>query len=954
MAYNIILPGAWELTELTQDVQYELFSLQVPTAWQQVAKSFALKRFKLLGKGYPSVPVYSLDPLIVASFPQIIQTVRYGWQRPGTPWLLATEPANLSDLSVFIKDWLREEFSNLDDSEIESSLDRLPEEAWHWDEPATYPLNLKPEKRSDLDIRFQAIPDYLALEFLRNPIVSFGENNQYQLTFYRVVSLKQGAELMSWPPYRVPLIKRNEQVGTADISFVIHFKLQTVPWRNEPVIYHQLSVRRWITKSQELDRLPYRGVTVFIGDNRRWLDGVRQPFCFMPLPLKKRPGGEPQWSRAISELLQLNDSPLPDPNTLASSPAYKWSEFGSYPVGIQAAFAYDTRHRGEPPCLPGVSPLDLASLDRAIQNKVDLEGFPVSRVGEAVKISKPPVSLWKPEKSNNEADDSPKNRNALATPMLRPKLAAPAVFRSTENPIHSILILWETKECRDALIAEICNLLELSPKGEAKIYETPTGVKGEETIYEGALGSLRIKTQHIQGLAQKLDLDNPSVKGKNRQQRRIDLLNERIPQITLSLPKPSGLCGALIEIQPKEHFKTRPESDPKLALRIGAMQAGYVNQHIHKITARKKSGEEYEPKSSSERVMRAVSDLLRQFGILPDSLIDPKKDGIDPNLWLTCFYVERRTRKTTASNTPSTVALMVRVNPVTGIVQVTTPSLFPTKSWVSYPEGLEYLISEKWNPDSYEDETTGDIGEEQPSSDKRREQQFLNKFITDCLRDCLSTSIEKEKSPRVLFMLEAQNARKMLTWLQNPKLPANDLPDELKRHMTESERSRLLVVRLRVANNGEVPCGIVDGSPGGKTYGLFRWQDVCDDGETALYLSIRQPLNTEQGTNILQKKQSRLDDGIRLAGNPRLLEIAIVYHPENECDKLACFVHDLRSRWPYYANTTCLPFPFPFASLAKEYAVSAKDIPLDEEDEDADSNEEEEPVQLSLDLWGSQ
>lgn len=95
VTFKTILPGAWELIK---DQQYELFSLHVPTAWQQVAKSLAQKRFNLLGRGYPSVPVYSLDPIIAASFPRIIQTVRNGWQRPGVPWILATERAELFNL----------------------------------------------------------------------------------------------------------------------------------------------------------------------------------------------------------------------------------------------------------------------------------------------------------------------------------------------------------------------------------------------------------------------------------------------------------------------------------------------------------------------------------------------------------------------------------------------------------------------------------------------------------------------------------------------------------------------------------------------------------------------------------------------------------------------------------------------------------------------------------------
>jgi len=928
MTFNTILPGAWELT---QDLEYNLFSLIVPTAWQQVAKSLAQKRVKLLGKGYPPVPVYSLDRIITASFPQIIQTVRYGWQHPGATWLFATEKAELSDLSEFIKDWLREEFStSLGEAEVDSCLEKLDDRDWHWKKPQTYSLLRQPENQYD-DIRFQALPDYLAVEFLKNPQVCFGENDRYQLTFYRVVSLNKGAELMSWPPHPVSLIEKNEQVGTADISFVIRFKLQTVPWRREPIIYHQLSIRRWIVEQRE--SLPYRGATAFIGDNHRWLDGVRQPFCFMPLPVKKRSGGEPLWPKAISGLLLSNDSRLPDPKELVKQPKYNWSAFGQEPEGIQIAIAYDTRHRGDAPCLPGVSPLDLASIDRAIHNQIDDSNFPIQRVGEAKKISGTYVPFWEKGEPKKRGDKSPKNPNDLSTPMLRPKIAVPAVFSAAENPLHTILILWETKECRDALISEICKLLSLSQKGDTQIYKLE--VQGEKTIYESRLGSLQIKTQHVEDLTQRLDLDSASVKTNDRQKQRVNLIEKRVLQIVPSLPTAEGISGALIEIKPKKSFFP-PESDPKLALRIGAMQAGYVNQHIHGVTAHNKKGEEYKIKNFPHRVQKAVSDLWRQFGILPAPIIDSAKDGIDPNLWLTCFRVLRRTRKTTASNAPATVALMVRVNPVTGSVQVTTPSLFPT--WVSYPVGLGHLIKEKWDSDSDVDEITGDSGEEQQSSDKKREQQFLNKFVADCLRDCLKTSIEKDKIPSVLFMAEAQNARKMLAWLQNPKLPANNLPDELKRHMTESEQNRLWVVRLRIAGEGEVPVCIVKDFPGSRANGLFCWDGVCNSPENALYLSMRKGLTTEQG--LLRRLESRLDNGSKQPGNPKPLEIAVVHSPGIEGSKLACFVHNLRDRWPYFADEVSLPFPFPFATLAKEYAVSAKDRVELEESEESEESED--------------
>ncbi|MEC4804085.1 MAG: DUF3962 domain-containing protein [Jaaginema sp. PMC 1079.18] len=924
MAYNTIFPGAWELTE---NVQYQLFSICVPPQWQQVAKSLARNRFQLQQSRYPSVPVYSIDSIIGVIFPQIVKTIRQGWERPGLPWILASERTdNLTDLALVVKDWLREEFECLGE-DVDSYLDKLDDNLWKWEtQPQAYSLLDKPKNRYH-EVRFDAVPNYLAQMFVNiNPTVTFGENNQYSLTFYPVARVSKGAELISWPPSTIPLIKRKEQKGTADISLVIRLTLQTVPWREQPLIYHQLSVRRWLTDPL---KLPYRGATVYVGDTRRWLDGVYQPFCFMPLKMK-RVDGEARWSRAIRELLSINDSPLVDPNLLLSTPNYNWSQFKteSEEIPLQGAIAYDSRHGDKMPCLPGVSPLDLASLDRALCDRIK-QGFPLRRVGEGVKNKNVFTPFWLVQKDVDKGSRTNKNPEALSTPILRPSIAAKAVFSSTNVPLKTILILWETNECRDALINEICLMLSLSPKGEPKTYCTPNDGEGTQQIYQGTFGSICIQTQHVEDLTQNFNIDDPSVPGRNRQQRRLHLLSERIEKIKSFLPPTQAISGALVEIKPKAYIR---EEDPKLAWRIGAMQAGYLNQHIHKITGIKKSGETYFLGDRQERVKRAISDLFRQFAILPVPLIKPEQDKIDANLWLTCFYILRRTRKTTASQKPSMVVLMIRVNPLTGKVELTTPSLFQHKKfakqspWVSYPVGLSLLLYEKWDANYSFDEVTSETAEIPSSQEQKSEQQAINKFVTDCLRDCLNTSITKDSSPRVLLMAEAHNARKLMPWLRNPDLPNNDLPSFFKQQLSTSEQNRLWIVRLRTATDNEVPVSIVN-SPGGRVTagGVFLWQDVCDTETGELYLSNRGLLNTEQGTVILQKAQSRLDDGNKQAGNPSLLEIAIVHHPEIERVKLANFVHALRDRWPYFADEVSLPFPFPFAIKAKEYAVSARD-----------------------------
>nr|WP_265273723.1 RNaseH domain-containing protein [Nostoc sp. KVJ3] len=440
-----------------------------------------------------------------------------------------------------------------------------------------------------------------------------------------------------------------------------------------------------------------------------------------------------------------------------------------------------------------------------------------------------------------------------------------------------------------------------------------------------------IKTQHVGDLTENLEIQNFSEAKKTYQQQRPALLVERINQITAFLPQTKELSGALIEIRRKPPIS---EADPKLAWRIGAMKTGYLNQHIHRITTQ--TDVEKLKKSGLEPVKRAVSDLLRQFGILPDTaLIDSKKDGIDPDVWLTCFYVLRRTRKTNAENIPKTVVLTIRVNPITAKVELTTPDLFNKQGWVSYPVGLGHLSDEDWNPNSF-DESNEEVDDAQKRHEQTQEQRLINKFVAECLHECLNTPITDKNPPRVLFMAEAQNSRKMLNWLQNQNLLTNDPLETLKQHLSQEQINRLWVVRLRVADNGEVPVAIVKDSPGSRTSGVYRWQGVCDDGERSLYLSVRKPLNTEQGTKILQQKQSRLDSGSRQAGKARILEIVLIHHPEIPGDKLARFVHSLRSRWPYFANDVVLPLPFPFAIKAKEYAVSTKD-PVESSETD-DSN----------------
>jgi hypothetical protein len=903
MAVKTLFPGAWSLRS---DKKFELFTITVPPAWQRSAQALAQKRFKMQGRGYPSVPVHSLNSIVRASFPQIIRTESNAWRENGNRWIIAKEKVNISDLPELVKNWLREEFNCLGEDEVELTLSKLDDQLWEWnEEPLVYPLKQLLAEYQTNNLCFSAIPDYLVDKLLEQPEISFaGENHSFQLKFYRVVG--QAAELMSWPPIEVTGLKRGEEVAIAKISFVISFSVQTIPWRKEPVVYHTLSVRRWI--NSPFTRSPYPGVTVHIGDSYRWLDGQRQTLKFMPIRVQ-RLDGQLSWPRALKELLAINDCQLPDLQEIIQQPDANWHSENLSVREIQTAIAYHSSYSNsgiKTLCLPGVSPRDLASLDQVICDRLNVE-----RVGRANILT-----TFKPAKGSKLRGLWDSRSNKRKVQMLKPEIAQDTVVRLCNQNTLSLLIVWETESCRDAIIYEICQLLNLQPTNDKQ-------------IYSGVIGKVRIQTLHVSDLTQPLDI-SAKLPPQKRQQLRKKFMEERIQEIINYLPNPTELCGAIVEIKQKRDYFPR-EVDPKLAWRIGAMKKGYPNQHIHALTS---SNSNRKIKADQERVKRAVIDLFRQLGAMPNPVVGMELDGVSSNLWLTCFHVIRRNRKTTANGKDVKVALMVRVNAASGEVKLTTSSIFGTQGWVSYREGLKRLLDEKWA-----DESNSESGEESLSKDRKQaEQQRIGQFVSQCLKSCLNLPAEGKELPHVLFMASAQNARELLPWLTNPQLPKNSLPDGLARQLNKSECDRLWVVRIRELERGETPVVITEGDPGSRSSvgGIFQWQGVFESEEDLLYLSLRNLFRTEQ--HFLRKSQSRLDNSGAPAANPKPLEIAVIHHPDIEEERLVSLVHALRNRWPYFADDVSLPLPFPFAIKAKEYAVSPQDSIDTSESNEEDSD----------------
>jgi hypothetical protein len=264
------------------------------------------------------------------------------------------------------------------------------------------------------------------------------------------------------------------------------------------------------------------GVTVYVSNRFRWLDGEEQEQSIIPIKLYR--GGEtPHLHRALSQLIR-DTNYLPSAVEIASnSLPGSWE---SNPEGMLTAIAYHSR-LGKHPCKPGVSIKDIGTLTTHIT-----EYLPLRRAGEVV-----PIPINKTQRT------SPQSREESNIVMHRPSVATSSLFMS-RFPLETILILYLNPRTKDELIAEICTVLRLSRELEVFVTETPLGIM-RTVEYASELGDLfRIQIQTLGGdeLISALSLEDVD---KIPDERAIEAAKERIEFFKQVVPKPVGRSGAI-------------------------------------------------------------------------------------------------------------------------------------------------------------------------------------------------------------------------------------------------------------------------------------------------------------------------------------------------------------------------------------------------------------------------
>lgn len=869
------------------DVAFPYYQLRLPGTFWQAARSLAETA---AGWGrYPGISHKSLDQLVTAALPDILVDASGAWRQPDSVWLYALDTPDPRLIAAQFRSWMMEEYApRVGDDKVLRAMEGLDDSEWRWDEASAQSLLLS-------DHRYAAIPQYVARNWPDEPL-QLGDRLFY---LYRNASCSEGVELVSWPPEQVETYSpRGSEGRGAYASAVVRITARTLPGRQAPLVYFHMGLRRWMSRPMVGaggEVYLKRNTGVYVAAPWRWLDGRKQALSFIKVPVRRQ-GRCVTWPRGLSDLLS-NHVDLPNPAELAAEPTLGLNGLSHAP-GVSMAIAYDNRY-SEHRIQAGVGRKDVAALYRYVTERFGDILRPAGWTSQAASV--PSKHFWNFARKE-KGSAAPGEERHSAVPMQRPEIASPAFFTPHTQPVKSLVVLWERPETRDALVHELAHRLQVVPT------ETPH-------LYKGSHGEVHIFMEEID-LSLRAMLKVPSgLYGPQRQRAISQAIEDRARAIAAGpwsklTRERADLSGAIVEIMPAS--KTTQDQDPKLAWRIGMSRAGFVNQHIHAVGA--------SPSLSDQmRVTNAVSDLLRQLGRMPSPVIDERLDGLGPELWLLGFAVLRRTSKTAAGQFKVSLPIVVRINPLTGVVEATEPRLYRSDAlWEPYPTILRRVIS---------------MGTEGGLTPEATEE-----FVMDAVRDCLFTPIGECAKPGVLLLAEAQNARSGLLCLQDSRLVTRHRLDALlTRHLSAEERNRFSLVRVRTSEpRGEVPTFRAGTDLLGQTRGLFRWHSVTSE-DFPVYLSTSS--REASAIRYLKNNDSRFGAAHQMAWNNRPVEI-VVLDSAHEADRIAYLVHRLRRRWPYVDMDTTLPCPLQFAMLAREYALGA---------EDAGSVDAQEPDDLFFD-----
>ncbi|MFD2796445.1 pPIWI_RE module domain-containing protein [Promicromonospora vindobonensis] len=830
----------------------------LPKAWLDPLRELARRAS---GKERASVPIRSLNGALQALVPDLGICLSYaGHNTSGdNPWLVSATPLPVERLMPVVWAWIRSlQNPNVPDYLVAEAIEavnaaplisRVRAVADFSDAPGTALLRiLETQAATLLTIPGSSLDlDGTRLEFVRCG-TSGGE----------------AGEIMSWPP----LTSKKDDA----YSIVVRASAQTVPGKEQPLLYAHFGVRRWMRRTPFI--VPGNATSVYLRAAVPYIENAdgRDNFAIAKAE-KYAEYVDGTWVRGFrwrGSLVNVLDGAgvvdkLPAVEQLMTDPEMYRSSVTA-PAVVPYRPGRDSRKET---VSAGVNAYDRNTL-------LDWVG---ARLGTAKLLPPLPRAAFDPQRKQVEKRNGKLKRDSVVPSLaatVGPRLTIELMTTSDTSTTLALEAL------RDRLPAEItldAPVILNSDAGFVEVLVTQPAARGPVT--------------------------SPLEEPVSRRSRRA--AEARARDIASRLPNVGSPTITIAEIEAAATFGMGSRMlgrDPKNAIRHGLARTGRISQFVNPASEDPESA----PASDAIRFTKAIDDAFRQLGVRPSPFVVQSPAGTELRPRCLALTMLRR-NKSSAREQKVFLPVAVLMDVDGTNIRVLT-GRDKDRAWRRLHEAIPLIGRTAGGPN--------------PLMTEFDVESFFKEVIDD---------VCTEGGP-VLLLTHAQKLRRY-AWphLQNPRIGIDALAfDGETRSITDYPGLRH--VRVRVAEGYETPqaYGFNEDQEGAEAVGKSRglWQF----GSDRLYASTAaKPVTDQTPKGISKLPRPGEDAGMvhKTVFNPQLVELYVAaIQPGDEPVHWAALAHELRDANPYFASEHVLPWPMRIAEQLGEY-ISPVHVEVEDE-----------------------
>jgi hypothetical protein len=839
---------------------YVAYTLTIPEHWRSALYDLQKMRTRR-NQEYCTIPHRQLSDLLRALLPDLIfvDSNNKAWKSgEASPWLYAQEPTDAEALYLIVRAWAQTEFSDVPEPMRNTALSDLRATDLCWRKQsydlAAWGTAANGTATPGFPDAFRFLPNLLAAKFSK-PGVELQIGNE-PLRFRRAL-LDPGAsgiELISWPPRRY--ITRGK---TWPYSLVLTLTVQTVPFQPYPLIYCNISKRRWAGPTMKHKSLPGGNTSVYLLTEVPWITDIQSYHSFQVAPIRwkrllgaEQKPGQPTfqvvWANKLAQLLDRlrPNHLLPDPQIIMDDPLLSMSIGGSLSTAIVFRNSMEPQHASG----TGIPPADRKVLAEQIAQILEpevVQAEPLHRIG------------------------IPSGRSIKANANKNRRLMQCCVGEHVK-----IEIRYQTNAVRDALTKAVEIYFGLEQGTKFPFHCPDTGL------------TIHLDVEPLGEIGSRLELLDSGTK----KARFHAAIKQRCVHVAEQIASASMPTGTLIELHSREDFNRGAEKsvrgliDPYPALRKAFAHVQRLTQFINTPTEENDTLLEH-------RATNSVRDLIRQLGVQDTLPSLPTSEGSSigyVGVWLVKEYAN-----SSATRVHQKLLVMVRVDSDTGLVMAIAGNM---DHWLPYREMLLKVGR----------------GEVAGVAKDKEALPFVQKIVSRDLKgDTLLLCHAQNLRATWPWLANAKIAVDRFAFLENEALqPISTRPG-----------LRIIRVRDSDANETPQWYAPYEDGTVTYTKGLFAagervFMGLNDKGsknQRSRYLSVLQEYTNREGTSHGPAVKE-------YTPSQSLCEITTAcLQAGDEPADWAALTNNLRDAATHYGEATALPLPLHLAKLVKEYVL---------------------------------